>query len=45
MPKKSFLPFQIVTKPYDYVYSSATNYADLENIIDVIKVDFLCKTK
>ena len=34
----------IVTKPYDYLYSSAKNYADLENVIDVIKVDFLCKT-
>jgi len=33
----------IVTKPYDYLYSSAKNYADLENVIDVIKVDLLCK--
>jgi len=34
----------IVAKPYDYLYSSARNYADLENLIDVIKVDFQCKT-
>ena len=34
----------IVEKPYEYLYSSARNYADLESVIDVIKVDFLCKT-
>ena len=34
----------IVEKPYEYLYSSARNYADLESVIDVIKVDFVCKT-
>jgi len=34
----------IVVKPEDYLYSSARNYADLESVIDVIKVDFIWKT-
>lgn len=34
----------IVEKPEDYLYSSARNYAGLESLIDVIKVDFLWKT-
>jgi REP element-mobilizing transposase RayT len=34
----------IVAKPEDYIYSSARNYADLESVIDVIKVDFIWKT-
>ena len=34
----------IVAKPEDYLYSSARNYADLESVIDVIKVDFIWKT-
>lgn len=34
----------IVVKPEDYLYSSARNYADLDSIIDIIKVDFLWKT-
>ena len=34
----------IVEKPYEYLYSSARNYADLESVIDVIKVDLVCKT-
>ena len=34
----------IVTKPEDYLYSSARNYADLENVIEVVKVVFLWKT-
>jgi REP element-mobilizing transposase RayT len=34
----------IVEKPEDYLYSSARNYADLESLIDVIKVDFVWKT-
>ncbi len=34
----------IVVKPEDYQYSSACNYADLESVIDIIKVDFLWKT-
>jgi len=34
----------LVEKPEDYLYSSARNYAGLESLIDVIKVDFLWKT-
>ena len=34
----------IVEKPEDYLYSSARNYADLESVIDIIKVDFNWKT-
>ncbi len=34
----------LVENPQDYLYSSARNYADLESLIDVIKVDFLWKT-
>ena len=33
-----------VGKAYEYLYSSAKNYADMESVIDVIKVDFVCKT-
>jgi putative transposase len=29
----------IVEKPEDYLYSSARNYADIEGVIDVIKID------
>ncbi|MBV2246803.1 MAG: hypothetical protein KUL83_06545, partial [Lentimicrobium sp.] len=29
----------LVTKPEDYLYSSARNYADLEAVIDVILLD------
>lgn len=34
----------IVTKPEDYIYSSARNYTNLGGILDVLKVDFLWKT-
>ena len=34
----------IVEKPEHYLYSSARNYAELEYILEVIKVDFLWKT-
>jgi REP element-mobilizing transposase RayT len=34
----------IVRCPEDYIYSSASNYADLESIIRVIKLDFKWKT-
>jgi len=34
----------IVSNPEDYIYSSARNYADLESVIDIIKVDFKWKT-
>lgn len=34
----------IVAKPEDYSYSSARNYADIDSVIDIIKVDFLWKT-
>ena len=34
----------IVSKPEDYIYSSARNYAELDSIMDIIKVDFLWKT-
>jgi REP element-mobilizing transposase RayT len=34
----------IVSKPEDYVYSSARNYAELEYVLEVIKVDFRVKT-
>jgi len=29
----------LVEKPEDYLYSSARNYADIEGVIDVIKID------
>jgi REP element-mobilizing transposase RayT len=32
---------QIVSKPEDYIYSSARNYANLESILNITKVDFL----
>ncbi len=34
----------IVSNPEDYLYSSARNYADLESVIEVTKVDFGWKT-
>jgi REP element-mobilizing transposase RayT len=34
----------IVAKAEDYLYSSARNYADLENLINVIKLDIQWKT-
>jgi len=34
----------IVANSYEYLYSSARNYTELESVIDVITVDFLCKT-
>jgi len=34
----------IVQKPEEYLYSSARNYAELDNVLDVIKVDLLWKT-
>jgi REP element-mobilizing transposase RayT len=33
-----------VTKAEDYFYSSARNYAEMENVIDVIKLDLKWKT-
>jgi len=34
----------IVAKPEDYLYSSARNYADIENVLDVIKLTLKWKT-
>jgi REP element-mobilizing transposase RayT len=34
----------IVTKAEDYLYSSARNYAELENVLDVIKLELKWKT-
>jgi REP element-mobilizing transposase RayT len=34
----------IVKNPEDYIYSSASNYADLEYILEVIKLEFDWKT-
>lgn len=34
----------IVSKPEDYLYSSARNYVGLESVLDVIEVDFTWKT-
>ena len=34
----------IVVSPEDYLYSSARNYADLDNVLDVIKLDLVWKT-
>jgi len=34
----------IVRKPEDYIYSSASNYASMENILDVIVMDINWKT-
>ncbi|MBN2613571.1 MAG: transposase [Bacteroidales bacterium] len=31
----------IVSKPEDYLYSSARNYANLDSVLDIIKLDFL----
>jgi putative transposase len=34
----------IVEKPEDYLYSSARNYADMDSLIEVIKLSFVWKT-
>lgn len=34
----------IVSKPEDYIYSSARNYAELDYILEIVKIDFLWKT-
>jgi REP element-mobilizing transposase RayT len=34
----------IVVRPEDYLYSSARNYAELDYVLDVVKLDFLWKT-
>jgi len=34
----------LVVNPEDYLYSSARNYSGLDNIIEVLKADFLWKT-
>ena len=34
----------IVSRPEDYLYSSASNYAELDSIIEVIKLDIKWKT-
>lgn len=34
----------IVTKAEDYLYSSARNYADMENVIEVVKLDVRWKS-
>ena len=34
----------IVVNPEDYLYSSARNYAGLDNLLEVVKVDYLWKT-
>ncbi len=34
----------IVEKPEDYIYSSARNYANLDYVLEVLKMDFLWKT-
>jgi REP element-mobilizing transposase RayT len=34
----------IVTQAEDYIYSSASNYADMESLLEVIKLEFLWKT-
>lgn len=34
----------IVSKPEDYIYSSARNYSDLDYVLEVIKADFRLKT-
>ena len=34
----------IVLNPEDYIYSSARNYADMDSILEVIKIDFRWKT-
>ena len=34
----------IVLNPEDYIYSSASNYADQESLIDVIRLDLKWKT-
>lgn len=35
---------KIVTKPEDYLYSSARNYADLENVLDVVVIPHQLRT-
>jgi hypothetical protein len=34
----------IVRKPEEYIYSSATNYAEMESVLDVIRMDLKWKT-
>lgn len=34
----------IVSRPEDYLYSSASNYAELDSIMEVIKIDFNWKS-
>jgi putative transposase len=34
----------IVSRPEDYLYSSASNYAELNSIIEFVKIDFKWKT-
>ncbi len=34
----------IVEKVEDYLYSSARNYAELENVLEITKIDMLWKT-
>lgn len=34
----------IVKNPEDYLYSSARNYADLENVFEIVKIDLPWKT-
>jgi putative transposase len=34
----------IVLRPEDYIYSSASNYAELDSVMEVIKLDFKWKT-
>jgi hypothetical protein len=34
----------IATRPEDYLYSSARNWAELDNVLDVIKLDLTWKT-
>ncbi len=35
----------IVEKPEHFLYSSARNYAELEYVLDILKVDFAWKTE
>ncbi len=35
----------IVLQPEEYLYSSARNYADLDGLLDVIRIDFRWKTR
>jgi len=33
-----------VRRPEDYIYSSASNYAETESILEIVKLDMLWKT-